>query len=178
MAESLVQSVHPQQTFEQLYTDHHSWLYRWLCKKVNCSHQAADFMQDTFCRLLKLDVSQIQEPRAFLTTTATRIVINDARRRQVERSYLDAIREFDNGELVEPATPTLEQHLVIVETLTAIVEMLEGLSGKCQQAFLLFRLDGMKQADIAQAMNISVSMVKKYIAQAMMHCYHIMHQTP
>lgn len=174
MAESPLQSSYQQQELERLYVEHHRWLYGWLCKKIACSHQAADFMQDTFCRLFRLDdISQIKEPRAFLTTTATRIVLNDVRRKKVEKSYLEARSHFEFSEV---ATPSLEEQAIVLETLTAVVEMLEGLPPKCQKVFLLYRLDGMRQSEIAQEMALSVSMVKKYIAKAMLHCYQVMYQ--
>lgn len=174
MAESPLQSGFQQRELERLYVEHHRWLYHWLCKKISCSQQAADFMQDTFCRLFRLDdLTLIKEPRAFLTTTATRIVLNDVRRKKVEKHYIEAYLHFDAEAAV---SPSLEDRAIALQTLTSIVEMLEGLSPKCQKAFLLFRLDGMRQANIAAEMGISTSMVKKYIAQAMLHCYRVMNQ--
>ncbi len=173
MTDLSVQSTQQQRAMEQLYVDHHRWLYQWLCKKIRCSQQAADFMQDTYCRLFKLDdLSQIKEPRAFLTTTATRLLINDVRRRKVEKSYLEAYQHFSDTDIV---SASLEEHAIVLETLTAVVEMLEGLSPKCQQAFLLYRLDGLRQAEIAREMNISTSMVKKHIAKAMLHCVRLLY---
>ena len=36
-----------------LYHAHHGWLYAWLRKKLNCSHNAADIAHDTFVRVME-----------------------------------------------------------------------------------------------------------------------------
>ena len=41
-----------QQQLEQLYRDHHSWLSGFLQRRLGCSHNAADLLQDTYLRLL------------------------------------------------------------------------------------------------------------------------------
>lgn len=162
------------QLYTQLYTQHHSWLYTWLCKKLGCSHHAADIAQDTFIRLFSLSGSPVlAQPRGFLTTTATRIIIDDARRKKVEQHYLDNYRYYHGGGSLESTAPSAEELVIITETLAAIVQMLEALPEKCQKAFLMCRLDGMCHADIAEALGVSKSMIKQYIAKAMLHCYQL-----
>lgn len=160
-----------QKAFHHLYADHHTWLYRWLSNKLACSYQAADFAQDTFLRLLSFSgISNIKEPRAFLTTTASRIIIDDARRKALERNYLERYYYY-HGE--EACTPSEENLLMMTQNLTLIVNMLGALPVKCQQAFLMNRLDGMSHSDIAKQLGVSKSMIKKYMAKAMLHCYEI-----
>lgn len=157
-----------------LYADNHRWLYTWLCKKMGCVHRAEDMAQNTFLRLLSLqDLNVIREPRAFLVTTASRLIIDDVRRKQVEQQYLQAHAHY-YGE--DAAAPSPEALAVITETLVSITHMLDGLPEKCQQAFLMNRLDGMKHADIARVLGVSKSMIKQYIARAMVHCYQLVYE--
>ncbi|WP_032621158.1 sigma factor, partial [Pseudomonas avellanae] len=73
------------QQMTELYVDHHSWLQNWLRKKLGCSQRAADLAHDAFVRILTLtEPLNLKEPRAFLATTATRLLIDGARRRQGE----------------------------------------------------------------------------------------------
>jgi RNA polymerase sigma-70 factor (ECF subfamily) len=165
----------PTEVIAELYSNHHGWLQGWLRKKVGCAHSAADFAHDTFCRLLALpDPAELREPRAYLVTTATRLVIDHSRRESIERAYLEtyAILQADASE----SSP--EQHQEAIDTLMAIATLLEGLPEKVRQAFLLSRLEDMPQADIAARLGVSVSMVKQYMARAMMHCYAIVHGIP
>ena len=156
---------------DQLYSQQHHWLHSWLCKKLGCSYQAADVAQDTFTRLLSLSqLPSIIEPRAYLSTTATRLIIDQARRKKVEQHYLEHYSFYQD---IERIAPSAEELLIITETLTAIVHLLEDLPEKCQRAFLMSRLDGMRHAEIATELGVSTSMVKQYMAKTMVHCYQL-----
>ncbi len=157
-----------------LYSEHYGWLHAWLRKKLACPHNAADMAQDTFFRLLSVPLAELNNlttPRAFLTTTATRLIIDEARRHKVEQTYLDALAATQQD--MYAVSP--EQHMHMVQTLTLIVQLLEALPAKPRQAFMLSRLDNLPYADIAIQLGVSKSMVKQYIAQAIAHCYVIVH---
>ncbi|TYQ19633.1 UNVERIFIED_ORG: sigma-70-like protein [Zoogloea ramigera] len=73
------------------YGQHHGWLLGWLRKKLGCGHHAADLAQDTFLRVLitpRADgcnraqqlLPALREPRAYLTTVASRLLLNHYRR--------------------------------------------------------------------------------------------------
>lgn len=81
-----------QQTLTAMYSEHHGWLHGWLRKKLGCSQHAADLAHDAFIRVLMLAEPQtIKEPRAFLATTAGRLLIDGARRRRIEKAYMEAL---------------------------------------------------------------------------------------
>lgn len=158
---------------------HHGWLLGWLRRKLHCPHNAADVAHDTFERIILAlqrgtleNLEALRQPRAFLTTTATRIVISQARRREVERACLEALAMVAPQES-EATAP--DQLLHTVQTLVALAALLDGLSDKARQAFLLYRLEDMPQAEIAAMLGVSVSRVKQYVAQAMVHCYAVQH---
>ncbi len=178
---SAVDNSH-QQAVLALYSDHHGWLLSWLKRKLSHPQNAADLAQDTFVRLLslpdrgqRLQGDQLRQPRAFLATTATRLLIDQARRRDIERSYLQHLAMMQPD---EASSPSPESLLVITETLSTIASLLDSLPAKPRTAFLMYRLDGMGQAEIAAELGVSPSMVKQYIARAMVHCYAALHGTP
>lgn len=160
----------------QLYIQNHRWLVMWLQKKLCCPFDAADLAHDTFIKLAltETECATIRTPRAFLTTTATRLMIDLIRRRRIEASYLDMLEQQQNQHLA--ATP--EQIQQTIQTLDEIARLLQGLPEKVTQAFLLCRLDGLTYAEIAQELGVSTSRVKQYIAQAMLHCYKASYPTP
>ncbi len=146
-----------------LYTDHQGWLR----KKLGDAHQAADLAHDTFVRLLSRDdLVEAREPRAFLTTVAQRVLFNHYRRQQLERAYLDALAQAPAGFAQSP-----EERAILLETLVEIDRMLDGLPSPVKRAFLLSQLDGMPQADIARALGISITTVKRHLVKAGMQCY-------
>jgi transmembrane sensor len=60
--------------------------------------------------------------------------------------------------------------LLARERLQILDEALLQLSANARQALLLNRIEGLTQAQIAQRLGVSESMVAKYIGQALRHC--------
>ncbi len=156
-----------QQMLHRFYADHHGWLNGWLRRQLGCSQRAADLAQDTFVRVLSKDddMAAIREPRAYLHTIAKGLLINHWRRRQIEQAYLDALALQP-----ESVVPSPESQALIVETLLRIDAMLAQLPTRVRSAFLMSQLHGMTYAAIATELGVSERMVKKYMAQAMLHC--------
>lgn len=156
-----------QQLVHRLYVDHQGWLNGWLRRQLGCSQKAADLAQDTFVRVLSKDqgLDAIREPRAYLHTIARGLLINHWRRRQIEQAYLEAIALQP-----EAVAPSPESQALVVETLMQVEAMLARLPEKVRRAFLLSQLHGLTYAAIALEVGVSERMVKKYMAQAMLHC--------
>ncbi len=163
-----------EQVFTALYAGHQRWLQGWLAKKTGCPHRAADLVQEAFLRVFHLaEPENLREPRAFLTTTATRLIIDQERRRKIERAFLEEMARLVETSPRAYASP--EELLQATQTLHAVVTMLAGLAEKPRRAFLLRHLDGLMHAEIAEELKVSVSMVKQYLAQAMTHSYIALH---
>jgi RNA polymerase sigma factor (sigma-70 family) len=151
----------------QLYRGNQTWLKGWLHSKLGCSYRAADLLHDTFMRLLvREEIIQVKEPKAFLTTVAKRVLIDYWRREQIEQAYQEALMLIP-----EAYAPDPEEQYVFLETLLAIDKLLDGLPVVVKRAFLYFQLDGLKQNEIADKLNISLSTVKRYLVQAGVQCY-------
>ena len=155
-----------QQRLGALYSEHHGWLQGWLRKKIGCVFEAADLAQDTFVRIaLQSELEHLREPRAYLTTVAHGLMVNQLRKRKLEQSYLEALAQTPTSEVPSP-----EQQAMLLETLLEIDAMLDGLPAKVRVAFLMVQLEGASHAEIAQRLQVSVSSVRKYIMRALAHC--------
>ena len=156
--------------FEALYREHYDWLQRLMLRRLSCADTAADLVHDTFLRLLvrNQDLGTIDEPRAYLSHIANGLIANHWRRRDVEQAYLEALRQRP---LMVSPSPEVRQ--IVIDTLCQIDAMLCDLPTKVRQAFLLSRLDGVRYAQIAATLDVSERMVKKYMAQAMLHCLRV-----
>ncbi len=147
------------------YRAHHHWLQGWLERRLSCSAQAADLAHDTFVRLMKQAIPDVQTPRAFLSQIAKSVLIDHYRRRSIEDAYLTAL-----AALPEPTHPSPESRALLIELLSEIDAMLDGLPGKVRQAFLLVQLDGLSYAEVAEQMGCSTHSIKKYMARALAQC--------
>ena len=153
-----------------LYTDHHGWLQGWLRRKVGNAFDAADLTQDTFVRILGVrEPPRIESPRAYLTTVAKGVLVNWCRRQALERAYLDAL-----ALLPEPEVPSPEHRALVLEALHEIDAMLDALPQLVRRTFLLSQLEDMKYDDIALQLGVSLTSVKRYMAQAFRQCLALM----
>lgn len=164
-----------QRQFHDLYADHHGWLVHWLRRRLGCAHGAADLAHDTFLRILGScdlqGLGELREPRAFLTTTANRLLIDRARRQRIEHAYLAELALA--AERLE-SQPSPEQILAAVEALDQLCIALDGLAEKPRQAFLLHYLEGQTYAAIATQLGVSTKMVQKYLVKALVHCHRVL----
>jgi len=74
------------------------------------------------------------------------------------------------AERPEARQPSPEQRAIIVETLYEVDTMLARLPKKVSEAFLLAHLHGLPYKQIAVQLGVCERMVKKYMAQALLHC--------
>ncbi len=154
------------QAFTQLYQDHHPWLLKWLEKRVQDRLQAEDHAHDTFLRIItSKETLNINEPRAYLTTIAKRLLVNHWRRNTIERAYLERLSAYP-----EEVAISAEESAIILEVLREIDELLNQLPEKVRTAFLLAQLDDLTYVEIGQRLGVSDRMVRKYMAQAMFQC--------
>lgn len=156
-----------------LYATHAEWLQGWLRRRIHCPQRASDLTQDTFCRLLeRADQLALATPRSYLTTVARRLLIDDARRRDVERAVLDAA--CAHGDSVEHLTP--ERVLEAVQLLDRVVRVMEALPKQARKAFYLRRIVGLEQSQIAARLGVSLSTVKRHIALANAECLALLYE--
>ncbi len=156
----------PKVLLATLYDDNHRWLRAWLYRQLKCPQDAADLTQDTFIRLLDArQLSQLDEPRAFLSTVARRLLFSFWRRKRLEQSYLDSL-----ALLPECYTPSEEDLAVVREALESIDRLLNGLPARVRQIFILSRLEGLTQPMIAQQLDVSLATVERDQRRAFLHC--------
>ena len=156
----------PKVLLATLYDDNHRWLRAWLYRQLKCPQDAADLTQDTFIRLLDArQLSQLDEPRAFLSTVARRLLFSFWRRKRLEQSYLDSL-----ALLPECYTPSEEDLAVVREALESIDRLLNGLPARVRQIFILSRLEVLTQPMIAQQLDVSLATVERDLRRAFLHC--------
>ena len=149
-----------------LYSDHHGWLQGWLRRRLGDAFVAADLTHDTFVRIMaRPTVVECEEPRAYLSTIARGLLVDHWRRQDIERAWLQTL-----AALPEPVVPSPEERGLLLEALCRIDALLDQLKPKVREAFLLSQLDGLTYREIGARLGVGERMVKKYMAQAMLHC--------
>ncbi|MBV4459859.1 RNA polymerase sigma factor [Pseudomonas sp. COR58] len=155
----------PVDSFRRFYRD----ILHYLHKRTDNPSDAADMTQDVFTQWLDYrDRAQVEQPRAFLFQMA-RNLLRDHWRRQKVRHIIQPAHEADPEPMADERQDPLAaaQRQQRLEQLKAV---LGELSPRRREALMLHRFEGLSQAQIAERMGISLSMVEKHIACALLHC--------
>lgn len=160
----------PSECVDQLYKSHQLWLHHWLRKKLGNTDQAADLVQDTFIKILQTHhaLLGLKEPRAYLTSIAKNLMIDQVRRKKIEQAYLDELNQL---RYIVDAFPTPEEQFQIIQAMEQLCKALENVSAKAQQAFVLHYLEGYTHKETAEKIGVSTKMIQKYLAACLVQCY-------
>lgn len=170
MSASIESSI-KQKTVAELYRQHHSWLYQWLCKKMGNRHDAADIAHDTFIKLLQQLEPHYQQPRSMLTTIAKNLAVNHWRRKNIEQLYYQTMLERQ-----QDYAASAEEELLAIELLCQINQAFLQLKAREQQVFKLAMIDECNYQQIAEQLNISLSTVKRDMKQVYLCCLLMLQQ--
>lgn len=154
-------------------------LMAYFLRHVHDRFEAEDLTQHVFLKLHQHRTTDgINNANAFIFRIASNL-LKDRHRRLVSRGreesishygddYLDAVSNSSLPHaLVENLTP--ERALLGKEELNRVISALEELGPRGQQVFLLYRIEKMKQAEIARQLGISISAVEKHIVKSLVH---------
>ena len=152
---------------ESLYCSHHGWLQGWLRRRLGDSFDAADLAHDAFLRLMQAPRHFDNElaARAYLRTTANNLCVDLWRRRQIEQAWLEELAARP-----EAVAPSTEHQAIVIQALLEIDAMLRSLPVKAANAFVMAVACDMTDREVAERLGVSARMVRKYVAQAMLHC--------
>lgn len=162
---------------ERLYHEAHRDLIRYLLIKLRSSdvHEAEDLAQECFLKIYNCDnFMTIENTRAFLFTIASNLLIDRSRKRARQEGHMQTIApiQVDAGEESIPsgqASP--ERCSARSEELALVLAAVDDLPTNCRQALIMHRVAGMNHRQISEVLHVSVSMIEKYIADAMIRLH-------
>ncbi len=150
----------------ELFRKHNKALVRCLAIKLRSNEEAVEVAQEAYARILRLDEPHvISYLRAFLFRTAFNIATDRQRRQTREYKYLSSI---DGQQKVDIESP--ESILVAADTAERLRLALEDLPPKCRHAFMRYQYQGHDYKAIADEMQLTESMIRKYVLRALVYC--------
>ena len=156
---------------ERLIKEYGPTLVNFLSKRLKSREDAEDIAQSTFLRLYTMDnPDQVDNPRAFLFQVAANMSVDQLRRQSRLNSYLDLEHSRAGDEGGSAGVNSPDQLLEAQQRAGDIYRVIEAMSPKVRQAFLLNRNKGMPYGEIAKLMGVSVSSVEKYMLEALKQC--------
>jgi RNA polymerase sigma-70 factor (ECF subfamily) len=149
----------------EIFEEHRSALLGAAYRILGSHADAEDVVQEAWIRWADVDPAGVQNPRAYLLTTATRLALNrmreQARRRE---SYLGPWLP----EPVASSTPAAAAE-VADEVSMAMLIVLESLTPLERAAFVLSEVFGMSGPEVAQALDRSPAAVRQLVHRARSH---------
>lgn len=159
-----------QDLLTRTFEEHEADLRRFLRARVANYSDREDLIQDVFLRLSQQDDIATRlsygpaKIRAYLMVIASNLVRDTHRRSITRKEYfhesLEEVRLSDRK-------PSPESMAETRETLAAISTVINNMDPKCREAFTKSRIQNMSYREIANHMNVSTSMIEKYVAKAL-----------
>jgi RNA polymerase sigma-70 factor (ECF subfamily) len=142
---------------------HEPALRRWLARNTASGIDADDIIQETYTIFAEMEsVDAIRNPRAYLFQVARSLIVRHIRRAQIVAiDAIDNLEQLDNPD--GAASP--EQQAIDRDELRQLARAISAMPGKMREAFVLRRVEGLSQRDIAAEMGISENTVEKHISR-------------
>ncbi len=137
---------------------HERDLRGWLRSRVVAAEDVEDIVQECYCRLSQLsEVSHITEPRAYVFAMARNLANRQRQRARVVR--IEPIAEGEGSELASDL-PQPDRIAAGRQELERVRAALGTLSDRARRIFLLRRVDGLSQKEIAARLGVTETVVE------------------
>ena len=144
---------------------HEPALRAWLTRRHPLGLEVEDIIQEAYAILADLEsVDGIAYPRAYLFQVARSVIT-----RHIRRARVVSIHAVEDVAQLEHADerPTPEQVAIDRDELGRLARAISAMPDRTQQAFILRRVDGLSQREIAARMAISENTVEKHISRGL-----------
>jgi RNA polymerase sigma factor (sigma-70 family) len=125
-----------------------------------------DCIQETYARLLEMTPearASVRQWHAFVFITARNVGLNMLRRRQV--ISLDAVAELEASEVFIDSRLTTFEEVNARQELALLRKAIAALPERCRQVFVLRKVYGLPQREIARQLGISENTVEQHVAK-------------
>ena len=150
--------------FKKIFYNYHDSLFRFVLYKTQDADIAEDITQETFLRVWKTR-SKLQPNKSFFSLIArisTNLCYDHFRHIEVRKRHESTIPTNSKSHYDNPESITLANSLE--KQIQQIVN--NKLPEKCRHVFILSRIEGLSNTDIAESLDISIRTVENQIYRA------------
>ena len=160
----------------RIFMENSPILHHFLRRFLHRPQDIEDVVQETYLKAYAAEQeTEITHPKAYLFSIAKNIALGELLKKSSQiTSYIEECK----SDLPIPTTVALEAELEAKQSLGIYCEAIATLPEKCRRVFLLRRVHGLKQREIAESLGISVRMVEKHLRVGTLKCreYVVNHQ--
>ena len=133
-----------------------------------------DIVQDTFVRSYEANLKkEIKYSRSYMLKTARNLALNHVAK--WDNKFNDSLEEFDESPL-ELTTQDFEDEFESKERFLVFIQATNKLATPVRKCFILKKVYGLSQKEIAKYLHISESTVEKHVAKGLLKCALYMEQ--
>jgi len=164
------------QTIERAYSEQRTSLAGFLRRFFDNNQDVEDTLHEVFLKAYQAEKStKITYPKAFLFKTAKNLSINKREKQEGHRT--DNIADFDALSVLD-SNSDLAENAATQDRLERALRAIDRLSPRVREVFVLRRIQGYSQREVAQRLGISESTVEKHIAAGVVQITQLADQSP
>jgi RNA polymerase sigma-70 factor (ECF subfamily) len=147
---------------DALVREYREPLRRFFERRLRDRAEAEDLAQEVLLRLTRQNSLVSRTRPAYIFLTARSVLLDKVRRNRVR----ERAREYENnGARLE--VPSAERVFLARERVARVEQLLEALTPRARQVFMMHRVEGLAYSEIAQALGITMSTVEKHMTAAL-----------
>ncbi len=152
------------EAFEMLFDRHNGGVYRFARHMLGNDHEAEEVLQETFLAVAR--TARTYQPRGLFQTWLMRIVRNRCLNRMQSAARMFARTTPAEPDNTPSPTPSPLQDAQTAEHMARVHAMMGLLPQRQREALVLFALEQMSYAQIAQVLDMPINTVKTLIFRA------------
>ncbi len=150
--------------YKEIFNRYFGLLYIFIHKRLKEEDDAKDIVQELFAKIwLNRETLEITGSlSAYLYTVVRNNMLNLIGRRDIEKRYLNSLKDFIDQDTV------MSDHLIREKQLTALIENeIDALPGKMREVFLLSRQANLTYIEISAQLDLNKQTVRSHIKHAL-----------
>jgi RNA polymerase sigma-70 factor (ECF subfamily) len=157
-------------TILEAYLQNEAALKRYLRRFVGSREAADDLAQEAFLRAFAAEsLHAIEAPKAFLFKISKNLALNELARRS--SVTMQPLGDFEGQDVLEDSSqPAVDDVIDNRERIRLLARAIAALPPQCAKVFILRKMQGLSQKEIAARLNISVRTVENHVALGLSRC--------
>jgi RNA polymerase sigma-70 factor (ECF subfamily) len=157
-------------TILEAYIENEIALKRYLRRFIKSREAADDLAQEAFLRAFAAESRRVIEaPKPFLFKVAKNLALNELARQS--SMAIEPLGDFEGQEVLEDSSQASGDDVVDSrERVRLLARAIAALPPQCAKVFILRKMQGLSQKEIAVRLNISVRTVENHVALGLSRC--------